>query len=214
MRVNGRPILHPGHPVDPHSDRVQCDGRVVEPPAVNVYLLLSKPAGYLSTRLDPRGRRTVMDLLDPTTARLVRPVGRLDGDATGLLLLTNDGELAHRLTHPSFHVPRAYEVDVQGQPSPEALHRLAHGVPLDDGMTAPARVQAHRLSPAGSRLRITLREGRKNQVKRMCAAVGHPVRRLCRVSFGSLHLGRMPAGAVRSLRPAEVQALKEAVGLV
>jgi len=154
-----------------------------------------------------------MDLLDPALARLVYPVGRLDRDATGLLLLTNDGELAHRLTHPSYHVPRAYEVECEGQPAREALDRLASGVMLDDGMTARARVKAHRLAPHCSRIKITLREGRKNQVKRMFAAVGHPVRSLRRLSFGSLHLGHMEPGACRGLRPAEVAALKEAVGL-
>jgi len=175
--------------------------------------MLNKPAGYLSSRRDPRGRRTVMDLLEPAQARLVYPVGRLDRDATGLLLLTNDGELAHRLMHPSYHVPRAYEVECEGQPGRTALDRLASGLMLDDGTTAPARVRAHRLSPHGSRVKITLREGRKNQVKRMFAAVGHPVRSLRRVSLGSLHLGHMEPGTYRELRPAEVAALREAVGL-
>ncbi len=175
--------------------------------------MLHKPAGYLSTRSDPRGRRTVMELLRPDLARFVYPVGRLDRDATGLLLLTNDGELAHRLMHPRYHVPRAYEVEVEGQPAPETLEQLAAGVVLDDGLTAPARLKAHRLSRQGSRIKITLREGRKNQVKRMFAAVGHPVRSLRRVSFGSLHLGHMPPGTHRILRATEVQALREAVGL-
>ncbi|MBM3501931.1 MAG: rRNA pseudouridine synthase, partial [Armatimonadetes bacterium] len=174
---------------------------------------LHKPAGYLSSRSDPRGRRTVMALLDPDVARRVYPVGRLDRDATGLLLLTDDGELAHRLMHPRYHVPRAYEVEVEGRPDREALERLTEGLRLEDGMTAPARVKVHRSSLQGSRLKITLREGRKNQVKRMFAAVGHPVRSLRRVAFGSLHLGHMPVGALRALRPTEVAALREAVGL-
>jgi len=213
VTVNGATVRHPGAPVDPTRDRVRLDGRVLEPPATGTYLMLNKPAGYLTTRSDPRGRRTVMQLLAPGLRRTVHPVGRLDRDATGLLLLTSDGELAHRLTHPSHHVPRAYEVEVEGQPSREALEELAAGVRLEDGLTAPARVKAHRLSPGGSRLKITLREGRKNQVKRMLAAVGHPVRSLRRVAFGSLHLGHMEAGTVRELRPAEVEALREAVGL-
>jgi pseudouridine synthase len=213
VTVNGSPVLHPGLKIDPARDRVRLDGRPVQPPAGELHLMLHKPAGYLSTRRDPRGRRTVMDLLEPALARLVYPVGRLDRDATGLLLLTNDGELAHRLLHPRYHVPRAYEVECEGQPGREALGGLASGVLLEDGMTAPARVKAHRLSPRGSRVKITLREGRKNQVKRMFAAVGHPVRALRRVSFGSLHLGHTEPGACRKLRPAEVAALREAVGL-
>lgn len=176
-------------------------------------MILHKPAGYVSARRDPQGRRTVLDLLDPDLAKVVVPVGRLDRDATGLLLLTNDGELAYRLTHPRYHVPRAYEVEVEGMPDHATLARLASGVPLDDGVTAPARVKVHRRTPSGSRIKITLREGRKNQVKRMFTAVGHPVRSLRRVSFGPLNLGHMQPGAYRELRPAEVAALREAVGL-
>ena len=213
VTVNRSPTLHPGLKIDPMRDQVRLDGRVVEPPSAELHIMLHKPAGYLSTRSDPRGRRTVMELLDPGLARSVYPVGRLDRDATGLLLLSNDGELAHRLTHPRHHVPRAYEVEVEGQPDRQALDQLARGLMLEDGMTAPARLKVHRLSREGSRIKITLREGRKNQVKRMFAAVGHPVRSLRRVSFGSLHLGHMPPGTHRALRPAEVQALREAVGL-
>jgi pseudouridine synthase len=213
VTVNGQVIHHPGHPASAERDRVQLDGRTVAPPTAGCYLLLHKPAGFVSTRRDPQGRRTVMELVEPALARRVYPVGRLDRDATGLLLLTDDGDLAYRLTHPSFHVPRAYEVDVEGEPSPEALHRLATGVALEDGLTAPARLRVHRLRPQGSRLKLTLREGRKNQVKRMCATVGHPVRALRRVSYGPLHLGRMALGACRHLTPSEVAALKEAVGL-
>jgi pseudouridine synthase len=213
VTVNRSVILHPGLRIDPTRDRVRLDGRPVEPAPGELHLMLHKPAGYLSARSDPRGRRTVMALLDPALARRVYPVGRLDRDATGLLLLTNDGELAHRLMHPRYHVPRAYEVDVEGEPSRESLDRLTAGLELEDGMTAPARVKVHKLSRQGSRLKLTLREGRKNQVKRMLAAVGHPVRQLRRVSFGSLHLGHMPVGTHRALRPAEVEALREAVGL-
>ena len=174
---------------------------------------MNKPAGIVTTRSDPRHRRTVMDLLEPHLRRRVYPVGRLDRDATGLLLLTNDGDLTNRLLHPSRHVPRAYEVEVEGQPSTEALTTLAAGVEIDGEMTARARVKVHRLGLERSILKVTLREGRKNQLKRMCAAVGHPVISLRRVSFGSLHLGDMPPGASRRLREGEVHALKEAVGL-
>jgi pseudouridine synthase len=187
---------------------------MIQAPAERAYILLHKPRGYLSTRSDRHGRKTVMQLLDQRLAKTVYPVGRLDRDASGLMLFTNDGELTNRLLHPKYHVPRAYEVEVEGDPSPAALRGLASGVQLSDGKTSPAKVRVHRRGRDTSILRLTLREGRKNQVKRMLGAVGHPVRALRRVAFGSLHLGRMPPGASRPLREAEVRALKEAVGLV
>lgn len=214
MTVDGALVRHPGLMVDPGRARVALDGQTVRPPREYTYILLHKPPGYLSTRRDPHGRRTVMALLDERLARLVYPVGRLDWDASGLLLLTNDGELANRLLHPRYHVPRTYEVEVTGTPSPEALRELATGVALSEGVTAPAKVKVHKPTRMGAWVKVTLREGRKNQIKRMFAAVGHPVRTLKRVGFGSLHLGHAPPGFSRLLRPAEVHALKEAVGLL
>src|ERR671930_2627183 len=152
------------------ADRVELDGRPLEPQAL-AYVLLHKPAGTVTTARDPQGRATVVDLVDHP-ARVV-PVGRLDADTTGALLLTNEGELAHRLAHPSYEVEKVYEAEVEGEPSDEALRRLREGVDLDDGRTAPARVR--RLGP--SRLELALHEGRKHQVKRMLEAVGHPPRR-------------------------------------
>ncbi|HJN16219.1 MAG TPA: pseudouridine synthase [Armatimonadota bacterium] len=213
VSVDGSVVRHPGHKVDPGEVRVTVDGRPIGRARSAVYLLVNKPAGFITTRNDPRRRKTVMDLVDPGLARYIYPVGRLDRDATGLLLLTNDGDLAHRLAHPSHHVPKAYEVIVAGQPDDEALNRLRNRVELDDGPTAPAKVKVHRRAGGHTTLKITLREGRHNQVKRMCAAVGHPVAALRRVSFGSLHIGNMAEGAVRPLRPTEVHALKEAVGM-
>src|ERR671932_499661 len=157
-------------------DRVEFDGRAVELQQL-AYLLLHKPAGVLTTARDPRGRATVVGLVDHP-ARVV-PVGRLDADTTGALLLTNDGPLAHRLAHPRYGVEKVYEAEVEGEPGDEALARLREGVELEDGRTAPARVR--RLGPG--RVELTLHEGRNRQVRRMCEAVGHPVRRLHRSAY-------------------------------
>ncbi len=185
------------------SDRVELDGRplVLEPLA---YVLLHKPPGVVTTASDPHGRRTVVDLVD--LPQRVVPVGRLDADTTGALLLTNDGPLAHRLMHPRYEVDKAYEVEVEGEPDDEALRRLAEGVELDDGPTAPAG--ARRLGP--SRLELTLHEGRKHQVKRMCEAVGHPVRRLHRSRYAGLTVAGLDPGEWRALTREEVAALRAA----
>ncbi len=185
-------------------DRVEVDGRPVAPQRL-AYVLLHKPAGVVTTARDPRGRKTVVDLVRHE-ARVV-PVGRLDADTTGALLLTNDGPLAHRLAHPRYEVEKVYEAEVEGDPEPEALRRLAEGVELDDGRTAPARVR--RLGPG--RLELAIHEGRKHQVKRMCAAVGHPVRRLHRSRYAGLTLEGLAPGSWRALEPHEVETLRAAV---
>ena len=185
------------------GDRVEVDGRPAAKQQL-AYLLLHKPAGVVTTARDPRGRPTVVDLV-PREPRVV-PVGRLDADTTGALVLTNDGELAHRLAHPRYEVAKVYVADVEGEPSDEALRRLAEGVELDDGPTAPAK--ARRLGP--SRLELTLHEGRKHQVKRMCAAIGHPVHRLHRRAYAGLTLGALAPGTWRELAPDEVERLRTA----
>jgi 23S rRNA pseudouridine2605 synthase len=177
-------------------DVVEVDGRRVTRQRL-AYVLLHKPAGVVTTARDPHGRPTVVDLVDHE-ARVV-PVGRLDADTTGALLLTNDGPLAHRLAHPRYGVEKVYEVEVEGEPADEALTRLAAGVMLDDGPTAPAGVR--RLGR--SRLELTLHEGRKHQVRRMCAAVGHPVVRLHRSRYAGLSLDGLAPGEWRELEPAE-----------
>jgi 23S rRNA pseudouridine2605 synthase len=187
-------------------DVVEVDGERVERQPL-AYVLLNKPSGVVTTASDPQGRRTVVDLVPPEPR--VVPVGRLDVDTTGALLLTNDGDLAHRLAHPRYGVPKVYEAEVHGSPSPEALARLRDGIELDDGRTAPAGVR--RLGP--SRVELTLHEGRKHQVKRMCEAVGHPVRRLHRVRYAELDVDGLEPGQWRELTPGEVAALKAAVGL-
>jgi 23S rRNA pseudouridine2605 synthase len=186
------------------NDAVEVDGRPVEKQAL-AYLLLHKPAGVVTTARDPHGRPTVVGLV-PAEPRVV-PVGRLDADTTGALLLTNDGALAHRLAHPRYEVDKVYEVEVEGDPDGAALTRLREGVELDDGRTSPAR--ARRLRPG--RVELTVHEGRKHQVKRMLEAVGHPVRRLHRSRYAGLDLRGLSAGEWRLLTKAEVAGLRALV---
>jgi pseudouridine synthase len=182
-------------------DRVEVDGRPVELQPLT-YVLLHKPAGTVTTARDPQGRPTVVGLVGHP-ARVV-PVGRLDADTTGALLLTNDGELAHRLAHPRYEVEKVYEAEVEGEPSDEALERLRAGIELDDGATAPARVR--RLGP--NTVELAIHEGRKHQVKRMLAAVGHPVTGLHRSRYAGLSLGGLEPGAWHELEPSEVERLR------
>ncbi len=202
VRVNGEPgELNTFVASD---DRVEVDGRPVAKQHL-AYVLLHKPAGVVTTAHDPRGRPTVVELV-PRDPRIV-PVGRLDADTTGALLLTNDGVLAHRLAHPRYEVAKVYVAEVEGEPSEAALSALAEGVELEDGRTAPAEVC--RLGP--SEIELTLHEGRKHQVKRMCAAVGHPVRTLHRRVYAGLTLDGIEPGEWREVTPAEVEELRAAV---
>ena len=202
-----------GVKVNPDRDEVCVDGEPVRPPARKTYLLLHKPAGHLSTRRDPRGRPTVYDLLPAETRDLVRSVGRLDRDTEGLLIFTDDGELLFRLTHPRFEVPKTYEVIADGALTPEGQAELERGVLLDDGMTAPARVEVLRPGRGETRLLLTIHEGRKREVRRMMDAVGCPVRRLIRREMGGLALGPLPVGEWRALSDGEVEGLRRMVGL-
>lgn len=211
VSVNGRVVTELGAKVDPERDVVRVEGRLVRlaPP---VTVILNKPYGYLSTTRDPRGRRVVTGLLGEEYGRLY-PVGRLDYDATGLLLLTNDGELAHRLMHPRYQVPRTYRVSVAGGVARETLGALAGGVEVD-GRPVPAEVQVRKQGAGKTVLEITVREGRYHLVKRLLAQVGHPVLKLKRLAFGPLRLGRLPLGTHRPLTPQELEAVKATVGLV
>jgi 23S rRNA pseudouridine2605 synthase len=182
------------------GDRVEVDGEEVRPQRL-AYVLLHKPAGVVTTASDPQGRPTVVDLVEHEVR--VVPVGRLDVETTGALLLTNDGELAHRLAHPKYEVEKVYEAEVEGKPSDEALRRLAEGVELEDGITAPAEVR--RLGP--SLVELSIHEGRNRQVRRMLEAVGHPVRRLHRSRYAGLTLEELSPGAWRELGPDETHAL-------
>ena len=185
-------------------DRVAVDGRDVERQRLR-YVLLHKPAGVVTTAHDPHGRRTVVELV-PGEPRVV-PVGRLDADTTGVLLLTNDGQLAHRLAHPRYGVEKTYVAEIEGDAGEEALRRLREGIELEDGVTAPAR--ACRLDRG--RVELVLHEGRKHQVKRMLAAVGHPVVQLHRSAYAGLTLEGLEPGACRELETSEVQQLRLAV---
>jgi 23S rRNA pseudouridine2605 synthase len=202
VTVDGAVITDPARDVD-DSRAVKVDGRRIRAVQTHHVYLLNKPAGVVSTANDPQGRPTVVSLV--RAAERLYPVGRLDYDTTGLILLTNDGDLAHRLTHPSFEVPRTYRARVANAPVNEpAIRALRDGVELEDGLTAPAKVR--RIS--SNHLELTIREGRKRQVKRMLEAVGHPVRALERVAFGPLRLGALEPGEYRELTPAEVEHLR------
>ncbi len=211
VTVNGETVTVMGYRVDPEKERICVDGRPVRLKTAPTYLLLHKPAGVLSTAGDPHGRRTVLDLVRPATR--LYPVGRLDLESEGLLLLTDDGALAHRLTHPRYGVEKEYHVLVQGTPSPEVLRRWREGRVLADERPAPARVWVLRREGEDAWLRVVLHEGRKRQIRRTAEALGHPVNRLIRVRLDGLRLGRLPAGRWRALTPAEVQALRRVVGL-
>ncbi len=202
VRVGEEVVRDPARDVDGHSG-VVVDGEAVAIATSRLVYALHKPVGVVSTAHDPQGRPTVVELV-PGERRLY-PVGRLDADTSGLILLTDDGELAYRLTHPRFEVPKVYRATVRHPPVRDrALRALREGVRLEDGLTAPAR--ARRL--AGDRLELTIHEGRKRQVRRMCEEVGHPVVRLVRVRFGPLELGVLKEGRHRRLTPTEVEALR------
>ena len=214
VQVNGATIREQGSRVDPTHDVIRVDGQVVQAHAQQIYILLHKPAGYLSTVSDPQGRPTVLDLL-PAHLRTQRiyPVGRLDNDTSGLLLLTNDGDFALHLTHPRYALEKHYEALVEGQPSGGAIAGLRQGVFIteDNGRkykTAPARIDSIRHDGIYSSLALTIHEGRKRQVRRMLATVGLPVLTLKRVGIGTLTLGELPAGKWRYLTEAEVAALR------
>jgi 23S rRNA pseudouridine2605 synthase len=207
VTVNGQTVRTMGSKADP-TDDIRVDGRRLRPPERTRYILVNKPAGYVTTRSDPQRRPTVIDLLRDVP-EYVYPVGRLDYDSEGLLLLTNDGDLAARLTHPRHGVERAYEVRVAGTPDDEALERLRKGIVLDGRRTLPADVAL--VGPRRSReaaLRLTIREGRNRQVRRMCEAVGHPVRALRRIRIGPLEDRRLNPGQWRELTAKEIAALK------
>jgi len=210
--VNGAVVTTLGSKADPTQDEIRVDGRRLRFDTRIRYILLNKPRGYVTTRHDPEGRPTVLDLMRGVT-EYVYPVGRLDYDSEGLLLLTSDGDLAAKLTHPRHAVERVYEAIVQGAPDEGALDRFRRGIVIDGERLQPAEVRRGTVVNKGgkqtTRLTITLREGRNRQVRRMCAAIGHPVRRLTRVRMGSIRLEDLPAGRWRDLTPREVSTLKQ-----
>jgi 23S rRNA pseudouridine2605 synthase len=220
VQVNGERPPPSGMLVDPDEDRVTVDGRVVKPVTRHRYLVLNKPLGVITTAKDESARTTVLDVVgeEGMAGHRLFPVGRLDADTSGLLLLTDDGELAFRLTHPRYKVSKEYLGIVVGSPNAADLEALRTGVKLDDGMTAPAEVEVIAVTPGAresvlAELRIVIREGRHRQVRRMLHAIGHKVQSLQRVGFGPLKLGRLKVGGWRLLGDAEVAALRRAVGI-
>ncbi|MDD4334474.1 MAG: pseudouridine synthase [Desulfotomaculaceae bacterium] len=193
VKVNGKVITEPGVKVDPAVDKVQVGGESLNLSPARQYILMYKPRGYITTMSDEKGRKKVVDLLKDNSSR-VYPVGRLDYDSEGLLLLTNDGDLTHALTHPGRLVPKTYQVRVTGAPDPVKLKQMEKGLPLEDGLTAPARVRLKSGKEGNALLEITIHEGRKHQVKRMCEYIGHPVMRLKRIKFGDLRIDDLKPG--------------------
>jgi pseudouridine synthase len=218
VQVNGVTVTALGTKADPAADEIKVDGRRIHARKRKRYILLHKPPGYITTRSDPQGRPTVLDLLRGVR-EYIYPVGRLDYDSEGLLLLTNDGELAARLTHPRHEVDKVYEARVRGVPDEHALERLAKGVTIDGHRTAPAKVRlvdppARR--PADddqTRIELAIHEGRQRQVRKMFDAIGHPVVRLKRVRIGPIEDAGMPPGHWRELTPQEIARLQHAAGL-
>jgi pseudouridine synthase len=214
VTVNGHTVTELGTKADPAVDEIKVDGRRLPRPKSNLYLLLNKPRGYITSRSDPQHRPTVIDLLAQGGVRdYIYPVGRLDYDSEGLLLLTSDGELAARLTHPRHGVAREYEVRVRGVPDAHALDRLARGVTIDGRRTARAEVRLRRVYDAESGpqgiLSLVIHEGRNRQVRKMCDAIGHPVVQLRRVRIGPIADDRLKPGQFRPLTPAEIAAVKK-----
>jgi 23S rRNA pseudouridine2605 synthase len=213
VQVNGNVIRELGVKVDPKKDHILVDGKPIRKEEY-VYLLLYKPTGVITSVRDPQGRPVVTDLLKGVKQR-VYPVGRLDYNTSGLLLLTNDGELANRLTHPSYEIDKVYRAWVKGVPPAEKVKQLATGIMLEDGMTAPGQAKLLTVSPAKDRalLELTIHEGRNRQVRRMCEAIGHPVLSLERIRLGFLTLEGLEPGGYRPLTTAEVERLRRGLSV-
>ncbi|MCJ7655926.1 MAG: rRNA pseudouridine synthase [Dehalococcoidia bacterium] len=208
VEVNGEPVENLRHLVNPETDRVSVYGKMVDlKPRHTVYLIVNKPAGIITTTSDERGRRTVLDILPEKYSHLrLYPVGRLDKDSTGLLLLTNDGELTYKLTHPKFEHEKEYLIHIDGRLKPDEKRKLEKGFELEDGMTYPVAVKEIKSQPPFN-YSITMHEGRKRQVRRMLANLGYQVPALKRIRMGNLNLGNLKEGTTRELTPAEVRVL-------
>ena len=207
ISVNGAVIDDLGHDVDPGNDSVLFDGRPVAPPSdTHVYIMFNKPLGCVSTASDDKGRKTVLDYID--TEKRIYPVGRLDFNSEGLLILTDDGDLAYRLTHPSHEVKKRYFVKCSGRLTDEDLNRLRHGVVIDGRKTAPAEVRVTSEIPSGTELTVSIHEGRNRQIRKMFEAIGRDVVFLKRISIGKISLGDLKSGKYRHLSPEEIRYLK------
>jgi len=204
VTIDGQKVSKPGTLADPQKDRIRVDGKLIPGDNKKIYILLYKPRGYITSLNDPQGRPKVIDLLKKIKAN-VFPVGRLDYNAEGALLLTNDGSLTQRLLHPRFAVPRTYLVKVKGFPDAKTIKALRTGIHLSDGITCPARVAFSEKTKKNSWVRITVKEGRNKLIRRLFAAVGHPVLKLKRIKFGPFSLGKLSPGEYRIISPEEVK---------
>ncbi|MGE5454600.1 MAG: pseudouridine synthase [Methylocystaceae bacterium] len=211
VKINGQLVVEPGQQVDETSDLIELDGQVVKLEQHH-YLLLYKPIGYISAVTDDRGRPTVIDLVKDYPIRLY-PVGRLDFDSKGILLLSNDGDFTNLMTHPSYHINKEYLVRVEGRVDQGSLEKLRCGVDIGEHMTSPAQVQVKQNRGNETWLTVTIHEGRNRQVRKMLEAVGYPVKELTRTGYAFLNLDGLRPGQYRSLRPEEVNALRQAAGL-
>lgn len=212
VRVNGITVTEAGIKIDPYNDRVEVDGEIISPSEKRVYVMLNKPEGYVSTARDQFGRPTVLDLVKEIKER-VYPVGRLDYDSGGLLLLTNDGELTYGLTHPRHGVAKTYIATVAGRPTSREINRIKRGVPLDGRITSPADIELVKRTNKDSVYRVIIHEGRNRQVRRMFEKIGYTVISLKRIAIGSLELGPLPSGKWRFLKESEVRGLFKIIKL-
>lgn len=208
VTVNGKIVTELGTKVDPSHDHIKVSGRHLPAPAPDMFMILNKPAGVVCTLEDPEGRPTIKHLIPKPSLRLF-PVGRLDFDSEGLLLLTNNGEIAQACLHPSRHVQKTYLVKIKGVLEESDILQLKKGIPLEDGQTAPAKIRKAGKAEANSWVELTIHEGRKHQIKRMLEYLGHPVIRLKRIQFGPLNLGKLPLGASRFLTDREANSLRQ-----
>lgn len=206
VKVNGKTVTGMGCKIEPDEDEIEVGGTVIKPRGKKVYLMLNKPVGYVSTASDQFGRKTVMDLVKDVTERIY-PVGRLDYDSEGLLLLTNDGDFAYRMTHPSHEVDKEYLALVSGVPTGKELNLLRNGVEVEQYVTSPAKVDVAEIKRGKALLKITIHEGKNRQVRKMCDAVGYPVERLKRTAVGPIRLGSLMAGQWRYLTKKEIDRL-------
>ncbi|QGF24850.1 pseudouridine synthase [Raineyella fluvialis] len=212
VEVNGELVTEQGRRVDPEKDEIRVDGSRIPTARRHVYTVLNKPRGVVSTMDDPEGRETLTDYIDRRNVRLFH-VGRLDTETEGLIILTNDGEFAHRLAHPSYEVPKTYVAQVLGQVSPHTLKRIQRGITLEDGPVRPDKVKVMQTMPDATLLQITLHEGRNRVVRRMMEAFGHPVQKLTRIAIGPVRLGRLQPGEMRDLTQEELGKLLDLVGM-
>ena len=210
VSVNGERMLIPGTHIDPREDKITLDGELIRGKPKRIYLMLNKPAGYVTTVRDERGRPTVMALVSDISQRIY-PVGRLDLDTEGLLLMTNDGDFAHRILHPSHEIQKAYIAWVEGKPNQRAIQRLREGIEIEDGTITSAKVNQIGKREGQTQFRVIIHEGRKRQIRRMFHAVGHDVVHLKRVGIGSLSLGRLSIGKYRILTTVEIESLDHEV---